>query len=1203
MSKIGVPTCLDKRVLSEWTEKGLCTQSLDLSVLTTIYNVLPSKMAAINIGLGAPKRWPLNKKASITDFENWKQNQIYTLTREPRFAPFLLDGTTWEKKKNNNPERGFAPDAGHDANPPTGLTAAQKVTNLEIMLNQVANYCVHIAPNTIVKGSTSMRSVWQAIRLHHGFQTTGGRFLDFDDITLGNDESPEDLYQRLIAFVDDNLLTRDGGITHCGEAPAQDEDLSPTVDNIIVLKWLKLVHPGLPHLVKQRYGTELRSSTLASIKPEISLALTSLLSELEAGEEAKVMRSAYNPRQNTNTNTRAPGSRFSKPKTRKPKSCALCTEAKRPNNHYLSSCKYLPEEDRKYMSKVRQLSDIASMYIDEDSIDEDDDDQDNTKVYPAISARRVNIKQSPHFKAFYRHYPLRVILDTGAETNMIRAHTARYMGINITKTNQSALQADGMTPLTVVGETHITLTRNNIPLTLDALVIEDLDEDVLAGMPFLTSNDIAIHPAKCQITIGGNEVVQYGGTKKTSPHHSVRRAHAEILRAPTINTTLWPGDFIELEVPDVYSPDTALAVEPRTISATNQFTKPTTVWPSPYITEAVAGKIRLINSSSEPRFLRKNEQFCQVRPVTHIPDIDPTHDTVTIPSPKSLSCNSYSQAVTLDPDSQLNVDQRNAFTGILKEYDHVFSPEIPGYNGAVGPYKAVVNMGPVQPPQRKGRVPQYARDKLTELQSKFDELEKLGVFQKPESAGVSVEYVNPSFLIKKSSGGFRLVTAFADVGRYCKPQPSLMPDVDSTLRTIARWKYIVVTDLSNAFYQIPLESSSMKYCGVATPFRGVRVYTRCAMGMPGSETALEELMCRVLGDLLQRGVAAKLADDLYCGGDTPQELADNWRELLQALHRCDLHLSPKKTVICPKTTTILGWIWSQGSLHASPHRISTLVLCQLPNTVRAMRSFIGAYKVLARVIKDCANILSPLENAIAGQQSGDKIEWTEDLSLCFRQAQQALNTNESIVLPRPQDQLWIITDGSVKQHGIGATLYVTRKGKPKLAGFFSAKLKKHQVSWLPCEIEALGIAAAIKHYSPFIIQSAHTTCLLTDSKPCVQAVDKLCRGEFSSSPRITSFLSIVSRYQIIVRHLAGSANIPSDFASRNAPDCPNTQCQICSFINKIEQCVVQRASTQDIIKGSATVPFASRIAWMSTQAEDPDLRRVCAHYTTIKKAH
>ena len=146
------------------------------------------------------------------------------------------------------------------------------------------------------------------------------------------------------------------------------------------------------------------------------------------------------------------------------------------------------------------------------------------------------------------------------------------------------------------------------------------------------------------------------------------------------------------------------------------------------------------------------------------------------------------------------------------------------------------------------------------------------MFRQPKDLGITVEYLNPSFHVKKLSGGHRLVTAFADVDCYSKPQPSLIPDIDSTFRTIVPWKYIIKTDLTRAFYQIPLSKSFLKYCGVATPFRGIRVYTRSAMGMPGSETALEELMFRVLGDLLQEGHVAKLADNLYCGGDTPEEL-------------------------------------------------------------------------------------------------------------------------------------------------------------------------------------------------------------------------------------------------------------------------------------------------------------------------------------------
>lgn len=230
----------------------------------------------------------------------------------------------------------------------------------------------------------------------------------------------------------------------------------------------------------------------------------------------------------------------------------------------------------------------------------------------------------------------------------------------------------------------------------------------------------------------------------------------------------------------------------------------------------------------------------------------------------------FSAAVSIDADGQLSAPVRQDFAKVLTQYDSVFDPEISGYNGASGPFQAVVYMGPVQPPQRKGRLPQYARDKLVTLQEHFDDLEKQGVFSRPEDLNISVEYLNPTFLVKKPQGGFHLVTAFADVGRYAKPQPSLMPDVDSTLRLIGQWQYIIQTDLTSAFCQIPLSRDSMRYCGVVSPFRGVRVYRRCAIGMPGSETALEELMCRVLGNLLQEGVVAKLADDLYCGGSTPE---------------------------------------------------------------------------------------------------------------------------------------------------------------------------------------------------------------------------------------------------------------------------------------------------------------------------------------------
>lgn len=141
----------------------------------------------------APKQWCLTKIETVNTFENWRQNLLYTLSLDKNFAPFLITGTWWEKKTKNTPFRGFADD---DESIPEGsrLTRMQKVNMLELMLGQIANYCPVISRNTIVKNSTSVDQIWQTIRLHYGFQTTGAHFIDFDSIRYDPSERPEDLF-------------------------------------------------------------------------------------------------------------------------------------------------------------------------------------------------------------------------------------------------------------------------------------------------------------------------------------------------------------------------------------------------------------------------------------------------------------------------------------------------------------------------------------------------------------------------------------------------------------------------------------------------------------------------------------------------------------------------------------------------------------------------------------------------------------------------------------------------------------------------------------------------------------------------------------------------------------------------------------------------------------------------------------------------
>ena len=86
---------------------------------------------------------------------------------------------------------------------------------------------------------------------------------------------------------------------------------------------------------------------------------------------------------------------------------------------------------------------------------------------------------------FYTHNPILITCDSrsGATSSLIMYSLAVELDVKISPTGHSANQADGKTKMTQRGEVHVILTRNDLKFNLQALVFEELDCDVLAGVP------------------------------------------------------------------------------------------------------------------------------------------------------------------------------------------------------------------------------------------------------------------------------------------------------------------------------------------------------------------------------------------------------------------------------------------------------------------------------------------------------------------------------------------------------------------------------------------------------------------------------------------------------------------------------------------------------------------------------------------------
>ena len=83
--------------------------------------------------------------------------------------------------------------------------------------------------------------------------------------------------------------------------------------------------------------------------------------------------------------------------------------------------------------------------------------------------------------------------------------------------------------------------------------------------------------------------------------------------------------------------------------------------------------------------------------------------------------------------------------------------------------------------------------------------------------------------------------------------------------------------------------------------------------------------------------------------------------------------------------------------------MATLSPADPPTTVHGLRSFIGSYKVLSRVLPDYSSLLDPLDQAVAGKDSREKILWSDELRQSFAAAQKAPSNRKTINLPNQSD--------------------------------------------------------------------------------------------------------------------------------------------------------------------------------------------------------
>ena len=156
---------------------------------------------------------------------------------------------------------------------------------LKRMLGLIEQFSPSLLQNEILKKSTSLAWIWQRIRKHFSFNQAEVNFLKLVNIQKVDNEKYETFFQRIVAHLEDNLLTVSSGSLHDGVAVEADEEMSPTTERLAVYLWLTSIDKRLPSRI---YAHDLQSKTLKDLQPQIAEAMDSLLTEINTQEDVRI---------------------------------------------------------------------------------------------------------------------------------------------------------------------------------------------------------------------------------------------------------------------------------------------------------------------------------------------------------------------------------------------------------------------------------------------------------------------------------------------------------------------------------------------------------------------------------------------------------------------------------------------------------------------------------------------------------------------------------------------------------------------------------------------------------------------------------------------------------------------------------------------------------------------------------------------------
>lgn len=454
---------------------------------------------------------------------------------------------------------------------------------------------------------------------------------------------------------------------------------------------------------------------------------------------------------------------------------------------------------------------------------------------------------------------------------------------------------------------------------------------------------------------------------------------------------------------------------------------------------------------------------------------------------------------------------------VLKTYEDVFSHKTTPVQVARSLPPAVIDTGEREPIRQRGyRLPQSKRQQVEQC---VEEMLKDEIIRPSDSP-----WASPITLVPKKDGTTRFCVDFRKLNAVTRKDSHPLPNIQDVFDQLQGASIFSTLDLRSGYWQVPMHQDSIPKTAF-TCHLGLFEFVRMPFGLTNAPAIFQRSMNKILSGLVGR-ICMVYIDDIVVYSKNEREHAHHLEQVLQRLREAGLQLKPSKCHFCLTQIELLGYRVSGEGIQPLPERVQAIRDIPAPNSVTAVRSFLGMAGYYRQCIKDYARISAPLTNL---QKKNEPFRWGPDEAQAFERIKEALSTAPILAHPDPRKPYQLYTDAS--DQAIGAILTQQDGNLHRPVAYLSHKLSGTQLRWPIIEKEAYAIIHALKKFHTYLWGSQFA--IYTDHKP----LKSLFLAQIKNT-KIQRWAIQISEYGAPIQHIPGKSNVHADALSRIAAVAP-----------------------------------------------------------------